>query len=248
MTASRISARSLLRETFAAVGSVYVPLLIFNFLSLIFPVLIFPVLSSSFGNLGLVNILLNIIYQSCVLPLLLGAMIFYTYRSLTGNQVTIDETFQKAKKRWSQLILVYITSVMLIEKCVMYYVPPLNFVFFQVFIVLMIPVFYVSLYLLFRLGFSLFATILDDSSLLDSLSSSWQLTKGRWWLVLRSVFGIFLVAFVPIVLIALLIARTGKSPAFEIMTNVLGFLAWPLLNVYTVLLYLRLRESAATIK
>jgi hypothetical protein len=84
--------------------------------------------------------------------------------------------------------------------------------------------------------------------LIDSLSSSWELTEGRWWLVFRAYLLIVFVAFVPIALIVLLISSTGNLLASRLAGNLLGFLAAPLMNVYLVLLYLRLRESAATIK
>ncbi|MBD0313472.1 MAG: glycerophosphoryl diester phosphodiesterase membrane domain-containing protein, partial [Microcoleus sp. T3-bin5] len=111
-------------------------------------------------------------------------------------------------------------------------------------IALIIP----GLYVAYRLIFSLYATVIDNSSALDSLSSSWELTKGRWWLLFRAICLIALVVFVPIILISLLIDPTAKSVAYQLTSNLLGFLAGPLMNVYLVLLYLRLRESAATIQ
>lgn len=223
MTDPRISVRSLLRETFATTGSLYAPLLIINSPSLIFAAL------NSFGKLGSAGVAFNIIYSFVVIPLLSGAMIFYTYRSLTRNQVTVGQAFNQANRRLLHLILVYIMFLVLA---------------FAGLIALIIPGLYVS----YRLIFSLYATVIDNSSALDSLSSSWELTKGRWWLVFRATFLIVFVVIVPIISISLLIAPTGKSLASQLAGNLLGFLAGPLMNVYLVLLYLRLRESAATIK
>jgi membrane-anchored glycerophosphoryl diester phosphodiesterase (GDPDase) len=162
-------------------------------------------------------------------PLLSGAMIFYTYRSLTRNQVTVGQAFNQANRRLLHLILVYIMFVGLV---------------FAGFLALIIP----GLYVACRLIFSLYATVIDNSSAVDSLNSSWELTKGRWWLVFRAIFLIFFVVFVPIILISLLIRSTGNLLASQLTSNLLGFLAGPLMNVYLVLLYLRLRESAATIQ
>jgi len=162
-------------------------------------------------------------------PLFSGAMIFYTYRSLTRNQVTLSQAFNQASRRLLHLVLVYILFVGLV---------------FAGFIALIIPGLYVSC----RLTFSLYATVIDNSSAVDSLSSSWELTKGRWWLLFRAIFLIVLVVFVPIILISLLIDPTAKSVGYQLTSNLLGFLAGPLMNVYLVLLYLRLRESAATIQ
>jgi membrane-anchored glycerophosphoryl diester phosphodiesterase (GDPDase) len=223
MTGSRISAISLWRETFATAGPLYVPLLIINSPSLIFAAL------NSFDNLGSASVAFNIIYWLVVLPLLSGAMIFYTYRSLTRNQVTVGQAFNQANRRLLQLIGVYIMCFLLVlAGC----------------IALIIPGLYVS----YRLMFSLYATVIDNSSVSDSLSSSWELTKGRWWLVFRSYLLIVFAAFVPIVLIVILISSTGNLLASKLVGNVLGFLAGVLMNVYLVLLYLRLRESAATIR
>jgi membrane-anchored glycerophosphoryl diester phosphodiesterase (GDPDase) len=223
MTGPRISARSLLRETFATTGHIYAPLLTINFPNLILSAI------NSWDNLGSAGGVFYIIYSFVVVPLLSGAMIFYSYRSLTQNQVTVGQAFNQANRRLLHLILVYIMFVGLV---------------FAGFIALIIPGLYVS----YRLVFSLYATVIDNSSPLDSLSSSWELTKGRWWLVFRSSVLILFVVFVPILLIVLLISSTGNLLASKLAGNVLGFFTGPLMNVYLVLLYLRLRESAATIK
>ena len=223
MTDPPISARALLRETFATAGSLYAPLLIINSPSLIFAAL------NTLDKLGSAGVAFNIIYWLVALPLLSGAMIFYTYRSLTRNQVTVGQAFNQANRRLLPLIGVYIMYFLLV---------------FAGCIALIIP----GLYVLYRLMFSLYATVIDNSSVIDSLSSSWELTKGRWWLVFRSYFLIAFVAFVPIFLIVLLISSTGNLLASKLVGNVLGFLAGSLMNVYLVLLYLRLRESAPTIQ
>lgn len=223
MTNLPISARTLLRETFATTGPIYAPLLTINFPNLILSAI------NSWDNLGSAGVVFYIIYSFVAVPLLSGAMIFYTYRSLTRNQVTVGQAFNQANRRLLQLILVYIMFVVLVLAGL---------------IALIIPGLYVSC----RLIFSLYATVIDNSSPLDSLSSTWELTKGRWWLVFRASFPIIFVVSVPIVLIVLLISSTGNLLASKLVGNVLGFLAGPLMNVYLVLLYLRLRESAAAIK
>ena len=212
----------MLRETFATAGPLYAPLLIINSPSLIFS------LKSFVGNLGSAGGAFNIIYWLVAFPLLSGATIFYTYRSLTRNQVTVSQAFNQANRRFLQLFGVYIMYLLLVSAgC----------------IALIIPGLYVS----YRLIFSLYATVIDNSSALDSLSSSWELTKGRWWLVFRASFLIIFVVSVPIVLMILLISSTANLLASKLAGNLLGFLAGPLINVYLVLLYQRLRESAATI-
>ena len=71
MTAPPISARSLLRETFATTGPLYAPLLIINS-----PSLIFAAINSFFGKLDSAGVAVNIIYSFVAIPFLSGAMIF----------------------------------------------------------------------------------------------------------------------------------------------------------------------------
>ena len=249
MTEPQISVRSLLRETFATTGSLYAPLLTIDSPSLIFAAL------NSFGILGSAGVAFKIIYSFVVIPLLSGAMIFYTYRSLTRNQVTVGEAFNQANRRLLHLILVPIMVFVrvLAGGIALLIIPGLSVAYHLVFSrysvlvwagAAIIP----ALYLAGRLIFSLYATVIDNSSAADSFSSSWELTKGRWWLVSRANFLIVLVVGVPIILISRLIDPTGKSLASQLTSNLLGFLTGPLIDVYFVLLYLRLRESPATIK
>ena len=267
MTEPQISVRSLLRETFATAGSLYAPLLTIKSPSLIFAAL------NSFGNRGSAGVAFKIIYSFVVIPLLSGAMIFYTYRSLPRNQVTVGQAFNQANRRLLHLIWVSImvlvrvvagssvlvlagSSVLVLVFGIALLIPWLSRGYYLVssrYSVLVGAVVFplviiTALYLACRLIFSLYATVIDNSSAQDSLSSSWELTKGRGWLVFRASFLIVLVVGVPIILISLLIDPTGKSLPSQLTSNLLGFFTGPLMDVYFVLLYLRLRESAATIE
>ena len=222
MTGSRINATSLVRETFATAGSLYAPLLI-----ICSPRLIFAALNS-FDNLVLASFAFNIIYWFVAGPWLSGARIFYTYRSLTRNQVTVGEAFNQANRRLLQLIGVSVKYSVQVWVCGLLIIP--------------------GLYVAYRLMFSLYATVIDNSSAEDSISSSWELTEWRGWLVFLAPFLIFFVVFVPEWLILLLISSTGNLLAFRLTINLLGFFTGPLIDVYFVLFYLRLRESAATIE
>lgn len=258
MTAQRISSINLLRETFAVVGSVYPALFRINYPHLIWFVL------NSFGRDILLNsfeittseqadasLKLNIIYWLVAVPFLSGATNFYTYRSLTENQVTASEAFSQAKRRLLPLILVNFLSVVLILSFagIMWFLG--SFAFGSLIILIIIClitliIMYKGLYVLYRLIFSSYATVIDNNSVLDSFKSSWELTKGRWWLVFRSNLLISFAFFVPAVLLSGLIGSIlGNTLASQLVGQVLGFIAGVLINVYLVLLYLRLRESAA---
>ena len=118
-----------------------------------------------------------------------------------------------------------------------------------IFLGLMLLVIIPGLYVSYRLIFSSYATVIDNNSVLDSFNSSWELTKGRWWLVFRSNLLISFVFFVPAVLLSGLIGSTWENLlGSQFVGNILGLIAGLLMNVYLVLLYLRLRESAATIQ
>lgn len=226
MTVPPISARSLLRETFAAAKTLYPPLLIINSPILIYSSL--PILVA----LGLAGTPLKIIdwLSSLAFIFVSGATIFYSYRSLTGNQVNVSEAFQQANKRFFKLVMVNILySLLLLAGLV----------------ALMIP----GLYISYRLMFSSYAVVIDNYSPQESIKSSWELTKGHWWLLFRSTFLLFAVALLPIILIALLIDSVGgESTASEVLANVVVFLILPFINIYLVLLYVRLGEFAAIIE
>ena len=115
MTYQRISATNLLRSTFGIVGSLYVPLLIITSPDLIgdwLNVLVNQDLDSAINGWKISGVVtwnnliyyLNLIYRLCAVPLLSGATIFYTYQSLTGNQVTVGEAFKHAYRRLPQLM------------------------------------------------------------------------------------------------------------------------------------------------
>ena len=251
MTYPRISAPSLLRETFAVVGSVYPALFRINYPHLIWFVL------NTFGRDILLNsfeittseqadasLKLNIIYWLVAVPFLSGATNFYTYRSLTENQVTASEAFSQAKRRLLPLILVNFLSVVLIlglPGIIMWFLWSYAFVGLIILLII-IP----WLYVLYRLMFSSYATVIDNYSVPDSFDSSRKLTEGRWWLIFRSNLLIGFVSFVPAILISALIGSILGNPlASQLVGQVLGFIAGVLINVYFILLYQRLRESVA---
>jgi len=280
MTGSRISVRSLLRETFATTKPLYAPLLIINSPSLIWFVLeplgrdalnIHIIETTGAEHAGAGTFPVNPIYRLAevpswiywlvAVPLLSGATIFYTYRSLTGNQVSVGEAFKHAYRRLPQLTLAWIPIAL------MFYiyvspgvVPRLMFasnsnVSPLVFVGL-IALITSGLYLGICLQFSLYATTIDNAPAQDSISSSWKLTNEHWWLLLRANILIGIVTAVPVQLIPLLISnwmsylpfRYNFSVTYQLVVIVLQISMGVLTNVYFVLLYRRLRDSAATIQ
>ncbi|EGK83869.1 hypothetical protein D0A34_08235 [Microcoleus vaginatus PCC 9802] len=249
MTTQRISAINLLRDTFALVGAIYPALFRINSPHLIYFVV------NTFGGDAMLNIYgmtqheleaasvcWGIFYWFLAVPFLFGATTFYTYRSFTGNQVTVIAAFIQAKKRLLKLVEVYLLSVVLIFTVITWCLRGFPLVWLIIIQIILIPGLYVS----YRLMFLLYAIVINNNSVLESFKSSWQLTKRRWWLVFRSMLLIYLVFLVPVRWISELIGlRWPNLLGTQLVGNVLGFIAGLLINVYLVLLYQRLRESAA---
>ena len=254
MIYQRISARNLLRSTFDVVGSLYLPLLMINSLDRIG-----NLLNVFFFNIN--NYYLNLIYWLSTVPLLSGATIFYTYQSLTGNQVTVGEAFKHAYRRLPQLMLAWMPIALMfyiyvspgvVPQLIFASISKVSPLVFAGLIALIIP----GVYLSIRLQFSLFATAIDNAAAQDSISSSWKLTEERWWLILRASLLIVIVTAVPLELISLLISNLMSylpfyynfSVIYQLGVIVLQISMEVLTSVYFVLLYRRLRDSAATIQ
>lgn len=265
MTDQRISVRSVVRETLAAIGSVYAPLLVINFVQGLIVVVLMRMLGSG-------DIALNIIYWFWAFPLLCGVQVFYIYRVVIGNKVTVGEAFKQANRRLLQLMLANIPN--LISVLPVFMVEAFNqggarwpeFIFDNnrgtLVSALLAPglilLIFLWSYVGFRLTFSLSGTVIDNTSALHSVSNSWRITKGRFWLICRSIFLVFFVSNVPKLLGEILIYMLQQLAVAELWGSlglvaqitilVLICLANALINVYLVLLYLGLRDSAATIQ
>ncbi len=218
MTTQAISARGLLRETFAVFPSMYVSMLMINFPDLTLSLL------NSINILGSQEDVLNVIYLFCITPLLSGACSFYAYRSLSGNTVSVEEAFKQANRNIIQLILVFFLYLFIVGTGL---------------ILLIIP----GVYLLYRLAFSVYPIVLENSLAIEGLSRSWELTKGWWWLIFRCGLLWWIIFFIPFVLVGILV----KSVFFELATGVITFLIMPFIEINFVLLYKRLKDRAANI-
>ena len=244
MTAQRISAINLLGATFAVVGYLSPALLRINYPHLICFVLnvfgrdaMLNTLDITTSKLDSARVPLNIIYWLVVVPFLSGATTFYTYRILVKDQVTVSDACIQATRRLLPLILVnFLSLVLLLAWAGIIVWLQQSFAFLGLMII--IPGFYV----LYRLIFSSYATVIDNCSVPGSFNSSWQLTKGCWWLVFRSSLLINFVCYMTAILLPELIgSRLGNSLASQLAGNLLVFIAGMLMNVYFVLLYKALR-------
>jgi hypothetical protein len=123
-------------------------------------------------------------------------------------------------------------------------------------IVVFIGVFFASLFLLIPgiyLGtvwaFAVFAVVLENCSVFESLKYSKNLVKGRWWPVFGSMLASILI-ILPGIIISTAIAPkpTTYGTGGAIVNTAIGALIMalftPLIQMYIVKLYIRLRETA----
>jgi len=106
-------------------------------------------------------------------------------------------------------------------------------------ILLVIP----GIYLLVRLLFVPQATVLEpDSGGSGPFGTSWRLVKGRWW----SVFGLLIVAVVPLSIVAVILARVLPLPAeYVVQYLIIPAIVWPFIVGMLTIRYLDLQERYA---
>ena len=105
-----------------------------------------------------------------------------------------------------------------------------------------------GIYLAIQLSFVLYAITIEGDSGIDGMKSSWALVKGRWWPVFGSVILPQLFIFIPMVavgVIAGVLFGRNATPVASILGAVMGLLVTPILSLYFVKVYLRLKAIAA---
>jgi hypothetical protein len=214
-----VDCRQLLRESLTRFQPIYPSLLILGI-----PSLIISFVNAFLTEGTLLRNALTLIYFLVIVPWFAGAAILYIYRYLTQEPINVLRSLQLTLPKLPQLILGFLLLLLIL-------VPA--------FILLVIP----GIYLSVRFGFALYAIAIENISALDGLTRSWDMVKGRWWSVFwAQLLGSF-VFFFPIGLISGIIGTTYGTEAIatQISSAVLGFLVTPLLSLYFVLIYLRLR-------
>jgi Membrane domain of glycerophosphoryl diester phosphodiesterase len=218
----------LLQETFSEVGPIYLPLVI-----LMSPTIVFPVLQAVLPSL---TNLLSLLNAFVLTPLFSGAAIYFVYRYIQSETVDIQGAFARSMGNLGNLILGVVLSALAIIAGL---------------IGLVIP----GIYIMIQLVFVLYVITIEEESAIDAMKSSWNMVKGRWWQVLGSLLVPALCLTIPMLIAAMVVGLIfgmifgikGSAIAIVLSTlvgAVLGLLITPLLSLYCVKLYLRVKSIA----
>ena len=212
---------TLLQEAVSEVGPIYLPLII-----LISPTIVPPIVQVLAPDLKVVVSLVNALILT---PIFSSAVIYFVYRYIQSETVDIQGAFTQALGNIGNLAVGFLLTVLSIMAG---------------FLGLIIP----GIYLTIQLSFVLYAITIEGDSGIDGMKSSWALVKGRWWPVLGSVLLPQLFVFIPMVAVGMIAGiALGKNatPVASILGAVIGLLVTPILSLYFVKVYLRLKAIAA---
>jgi magnesium-transporting ATPase (P-type) len=211
----QIQVWQLLRDAINYTKPIYIPLLVLFLPSFIISLL---VLGMSPGS----TVLLSVIDLFAITPFVTGAAIFYAHQNLTNRGATIPDSLQAAGERFARLVFLnLILSVIIIVGLVLLIIP--------------------GIYLSVRLSFVFYALMIERRSVFDSLNRSWQLTQGHWWKIFRA-FLALIVALVPIMIVAFIIAFFDPGGA-DLESSFITLLISPFLSVFYVFLFMRFVNS-----
>ncbi len=217
---------TLLQETFSEVGPIYLPLVILSS-----PTIVIPVLQTLLPSLKSPLALLNAFF---VTPLFSSAAIYFVYRYIQAETVDIQGAFERAFGNIGNLLLGFLLTVLSVGAG---------------FLGLIIPGIYISI----QLVFVLYVITIEGDSAIDAMKSSWNLVKGRWWAVFGSLLVPTLCIMVPMLIGAMILGviagltfgKGGGMVLGSLLGGILGLLVTPLLSLYCVKLYLRVKAIAA---
>lgn len=209
--------------------AVYVPLIV-----LAIPGLVLSLLGNLVPFFTFVVGLANFVV---VAPLMGGAMILVAYRHLNRESVSLEDCLSQSLKKALPLIL----GFLLLFVCLL-----------GGFIALIIP----GIYLSIRLGFTLYAIVIDSQSATGGLGYSWQLVKGHWWKIFIPSFLLGLMVFVLFLIISPFIGGSfvvsvGTSPTEApsllalFVSNIVSTAVMPFFIMLGTLLFLNLRVLKA---
>ncbi|PSO74314.1 MAG: hypothetical protein BRC37_07420 [Cyanobacteria bacterium QH_3_48_40] len=229
----------LLKDTFRTIGSIYIPLLVFGLseLAVLAAVCLGTLIGALIGAplITVLTILLRLIFSRWVC----SAVIYYTYQYLSGNRISIDSAFRRARSQTRRLILGYFL-LLLISISAPY--------------LLIIP----GIYLSVRLGFVLHGITVDNLSFTRGIRHSWNLVKGHWWSTFIAMIVVLIVSLifltpisVGILIGATLIPDSANSQVISIFTFTgvsvvfvfIYLVIIPFMTVYDTLLYKFLRAN-----
>jgi hypothetical protein len=224
----------ILGDTFSQIfGPLYLPLI-----ALSTPTVIITIIQSAIdGKLepGTLpppaSVALGLLSFVIVTPLTAGAAMIFVHRYLQQSTLDLKDAFGRSLQLLPQLILGLILYILIL-------IPG--------FLLLIIP----GIFLATQLSFVLYAIAIEDYSAIDGFKRSWELVKGRWWMVFWSSLLVLLIVGIPAVIIGAIIGgviglMNGPILFASIVGNLFGLLVTPIFSIYYIKLYDRLCETAA---
>ncbi len=213
----------LIRESIAQIGPTYLSLFLINipgiFVSLT-PQLM-PIMSS---------LSITYIYGILIAPIISAIAICFLHRYLENQTIDLGGAASQALGRIGTIVP---TSIVIFIGVVL------------ASLLLLIP----GIYLGIVWTFAIYAVVLENCSVFESLEYSKSLVKGRWWPVFGSIFAGGLIMLPGIIIEAAISPQPNTYGTSGTMVNeaigaLLIALSTPLLEMYSVKLYIRLRETA----
>jgi hypothetical protein len=174
--------------------------------------------------------LLEIVNTFVLIPIFTGASIYLAYRYLSTRTLDLGGAVTEALGKCVQLIIGFLLYAIAVVVG---------------FFLLILPGVYVAV----RLGFFMYAIMIDDLDAVAALKFSWDLVGGRWGQVFNAqVLSNFFIVF-PVLVISAFIGVFLKSKGvpleliLELIFGGVGLIVTPFLTLYYTKLYLRLKGS-----
>jgi flagellar biosynthesis protein FlhB len=224
----------ILGDTFSQTfGPLYLPLIVLST-----PTLIIAILQSVIqgtpkpGELPPLPVLaLSSLSLFLVTPLIAGTAMIFVHRYLEQSTLDLKDAFSRCLQVLPQLILGMILYILIL---------------IPAFLLLIIP----GIFLSIQFGFVLYAIAIEECSALGGFKRSWEIVKGRWWMVFLASMLVLLVIGLPTLIIGAIVGgivglTSGSIFISTVIGNLFGLLVTPLFNVYYIKLYDRLCETTA---
>jgi hypothetical protein len=212
----------ILQASVSQMPPMYLPLII-----LATPTLVLSILGVTFPSL---EIPLTIVDAFILTPIFSGASIYLVDRYLSTRTLDFGDAFTEALGKCVQLIIGFLLYAIVV---------------FVGFFLLIVP----GLYVAVRLGFFLYAIMIDDLDAVAALKFSWNLVGDRWGKVFIAQLLSVLCFVVPVLVVLAFIGVFLKSNGlpleliFNLIFGATGLIVTPLLTLYYTKLYLRLKAS-----
>ncbi|MBS3030050.1 MAG: hypothetical protein HCA25_24175 [Dolichospermum sp. DET50] len=224
-----VSTSSLLKDSLSIVKKIYFSMLLFFIPQFVFYFLT-PEYDKFFKNFPSPSIppelppsseiIIMLIVYFCVIPFTAGCSIYYVHQSIV-SKVTVPQSLQASGEKFIKLALITILLIVFL---------------IPAFLLLVIP----AIYLSFRWSFIYYAVMIENSSVLGAFQLSWNLTKGRWWVIVRASLWC-IVLFIPELIIYNFIPADAEmlnslvSASYSLIVN-------PIIATYYVFLFFRLNS------